>query len=135
MRTGASGFATPPDAARRLPCVRLYACAVGPSVPPRAVVAAAQGRAARARCPCPPKSPSHTRMSAPVHLHSPTPIVFPCAGRLWGDPALLPRPGYLARCIEAAHSMSACAENFLDSSYLADGTTPIRAYLARSSGL
>ena len=51
-------------------------------------------------------------------------------GLLWRDD-ILPYPRYLAFCLQAAHSQGQrVLDNFLDHSYLADGVTPIRTYIA-----
>lgn len=51
------------------------------------------------------------------------------SGPLWRDD-ILPFPHYLAFCLEAAASQGqAVLDNFMDSSYLADGCTSIRQYL------
>lgn len=51
-------------------------------------------------------------------------------GRIWRDD-LLPFPMYLDFCLDAARTHGpAVVDNFLDTSYLADGVTTIRAYLA-----
>ncbi|GGK54817.1 gamma-glutamylcyclotransferase [Amphritea balenae] len=50
-------------------------------------------------------------------------------GRIWRDD-ILPFPRYLAFCLQAAESQGAdVLDNFMDSSYLADGLTSIRDYL------
>ncbi|RTE64968.1 gamma-glutamylcyclotransferase [Amphritea opalescens] len=57
------------------------------------------------------------------------------AGRLWRDD-IRPFPRYLAFCLQAAESQGAkVLDNFLDSSYLADGVTSIRAYLQQAPEL
>ncbi|MDO6564361.1 gamma-glutamylcyclotransferase [Amphritea sp. 1_MG-2023] len=56
-------------------------------------------------------------------------------GALWRDD-ILPFPRYLAFCLQAATSQGAeVLANFLDSSYLADGSTTIRTYLQQSPEL
>lgn len=51
------------------------------------------------------------------------------AGKLW-RPDILPYPRYLAFCLQAAAGQGQkVLDNFLDSSYLADGCTSIRLYL------
>jgi hypothetical protein len=53
-------------------------------------------------------------------------------GALWRDD-ILPFPRYLAFCLQAASSQGdEVLDNFLDSSYLADGVTNIRTYLQQS---
>ncbi len=53
------------------------------------------------------------------------------SGPLWRDD-ILPFPRYLAFCLEAAASQGTdVLDNFLDSSFLADGCTSIRQYLAQ----
>jgi len=50
-------------------------------------------------------------------------------GKVWRDD-ILPYPRYLAFCLQAAESQGvAVLDNFLDSSFLADGVTSIRCYL------
>lgn len=52
-------------------------------------------------------------------------------GRLWRDD-ILPFPRYLSFCLRAAASQGeAVLDNFLDSSFLADGQTSLRLYLAQ----
>ncbi len=52
------------------------------------------------------------------------------SGPLWRDD-ILPYPRYLAFCLEAAASQGqSVLDNFMDSSFLADGCTSIRQYLA-----
>ncbi|WP_432470494.1 gamma-glutamylcyclotransferase [Amphritea sp. HPY] len=54
-------------------------------------------------------------------------------GRIWRDD-ILPYPRYLAFCLQAAESQGAAVlNNFLDSSFLADGVTSIRRYLERDA--
>ncbi|WP_415896587.1 gamma-glutamylcyclotransferase [Neptuniibacter sp. QD72_48] len=54
------------------------------------------------------------------------------AGNLWRND-ILPFPRYLSFCLKAAASQGeAVLNNFLDSSYLADGETTIRTYLDNS---
>ncbi|MBU2967338.1 gamma-glutamylcyclotransferase [Amphritea sp. 2_MG-2023] len=56
-------------------------------------------------------------------------------GPLWRDD-ILPFPRYLAFCLQAVASQGqAVLDNFLDSSFLADGTTSIRTYLQQSEEL
>lgn len=56
-------------------------------------------------------------------------------GQLWRDD-ILPFPRYLAFCLQAAQGQGQWVlDNFLDSSFLADGVTSIREYLARSPEL
>lgn len=56
-------------------------------------------------------------------------------GALWRDD-ILPFPRYLAFCLQAASSQGdEVLNNFLDSSYLADGVTSIRGYLRQSPEL
>lgn len=51
-------------------------------------------------------------------------------GKIWRDD-LLPFPMYLDFCLDAARGHGAeVAENFLDTSYIADGVTSIRQYMA-----
>lgn len=56
-------------------------------------------------------------------------------GDLWrGD--ILPFPRYLAFCLQAAESQGqGVLDNFLDSSFLADGVTTVRTYLETDSRL
>lgn len=57
------------------------------------------------------------------------------AGPIWRDD-ILPFPRYLAFCLQAVASQgSAVLDNFLDSSFLADGKTTIRTYLAQTPEL
>lgn len=57
------------------------------------------------------------------------------SGSLWRDD-ILPFPRYLAFCLQAASSQGeAVLDNFLDSSYLADGITSIRSYLKSAPAL
>lgn len=57
------------------------------------------------------------------------------SGALWRDD-ILPFPRYLAFCLQAASSQGeAVLDNFLDSSYLADGMTSIRHYLKSAPAL
>lgn len=56
-------------------------------------------------------------------------------GALWRND-ILPFPRYLAFCLQAASSQGdEVLNNFLDSSYLADGVTSIRDYLKQSDRL
>ncbi len=56
-------------------------------------------------------------------------------GPIWRDD-ILPFPRYLAFCLQAAASQgSAVLDNFLDSSFLADGKTTIRTYLQQTPQL
>ena len=51
-------------------------------------------------------------------------------GKIWRDD-ILPHPMYLDFCLDAARAHGPrVIDNFLDTSYLADGVTTIRAYLA-----
>lgn len=51
------------------------------------------------------------------------------SGKIWRDD-ILPFPRYLAFCLQAAQGQGEnVLDNFLDHSYLADGVTPIRAYI------
>ncbi len=53
-------------------------------------------------------------------------------GRLWRND-ILPFPTYLKHCLAAAATHGeAVRENFLDTTYLADGATTIRAYIANT---
>ncbi|EAR61905.1 hypothetical protein [Neptuniibacter caesariensis] len=55
-------------------------------------------------------------------------------GPLWRDD-ILPFPRYLAFCLQAAEGQGAdVLDNFLDTSYLADGCTSIRRYLDSELG-
>ncbi|MBR9867948.1 MAG: gamma-glutamylcyclotransferase [Oceanospirillales bacterium] len=56
-------------------------------------------------------------------------------GPIWRDD-ILPFPRYLAFCLQAAASQGdAVLDNFLDSSFLADGRTSIRTYLQQTPEL
>lgn len=56
-------------------------------------------------------------------------------GALWRDD-ILPFPRYLAFCLQAAESQGdAVLDNFLDSSFLADGVTSLRRYLRQTPEL
>ncbi|MBN1005605.1 gamma-glutamylcyclotransferase [Amphritea pacifica] len=56
-------------------------------------------------------------------------------GAIWRDD-ILPFPRYLAFCLQAAASQGrAVLDNFLDSSYLADGQTTLRTYLDQTPEL
>lgn len=53
------------------------------------------------------------------------------SGRIWRDD-ILPFPTYLKHCIAAAHTHGELVrDNFLDTTYLADGVTSIRSYMKR----
>ncbi|MDO6513073.1 gamma-glutamylcyclotransferase [Neptuniibacter sp. 2_MG-2023] len=57
------------------------------------------------------------------------------SGQLWRND-ILPFPRYLAFCLQAAEGQGAeVLDNFLDSSFLADGNTSIRAYLKEAPHL
>ena len=57
------------------------------------------------------------------------------AGPIWRDD-ILPFPRYLAFCLQASASQGGeVLDNFLDSSYLADGRTSIRTYLQQTPEL
>ncbi|WP_299204256.1 gamma-glutamylcyclotransferase [uncultured Amphritea sp.] len=57
------------------------------------------------------------------------------SGPIWRDD-ILPFPRYLAFCLQAVASQgSVVLDNFLDSSFLADGKTTIRTYLAQTPEL
>lgn len=56
------------------------------------------------------------------------------SGKIWRDD-VLPFPTYLRHCLDAAASHGAhVLDNFLDSSFLADGTTSIRTYIQQNPG-
>ena len=56
-------------------------------------------------------------------------------GQLWRDD-ILPFPRYLAFCLQAAESQgSEVLDNFLDTSFLADGVTSIRDYIGSTPEL
>ena len=56
-------------------------------------------------------------------------------GAIWRND-ILPFPRYLAFCLQSAATQGqAVLDNFLDSSFLADGITPIREYLLQSPEL
>lgn len=55
-------------------------------------------------------------------------------GPIWRDD-ILPFPTYLAHCLDAVERAGPdVLDNFLDTSFLADGITPLRRYLAQNPG-